>query len=718
MLFTHNNFKKKLRYRLIGLRGKLLLATLVLFILPVAGLSYLKELELFLKNNHSESVLVIAKTISSVFRDNSSLTALNRLTQSNQTAIYCHSLINEKTIDGFSNDWFELQNQQEYFYPELKNAVSSTKNLSLLCANDEQYYYFLLSVNKISTQKNITFGQVDFIKSKRNNSINFQYLDYGRKLQEYHFLLDTPGWVKGQLTSTLSRESKKQIQAQWQENKQGLTFEFKIPIARINHYMAFNLQQINDPNDEKTAKTPTLISTANHNGLLITDKQLNPIIQTDPLSMIKLEQLVPPNTRLWLLNKHQYISAQAGQAFPSKQIKQDEFSLLAMYRQLYLIIMNYPEQQSFYGSHQSQIHNNAIKLTLKGQSTAEWLDSPHNNKMVLSVTTPVYDNEKNIIGTLVLEQKNETLLALQDKAFERILFLSVILFFSVILTLLFLSTRLLKRIINLRDDTNLALSNDGVISNQLYRNDNDEIGDLARSFSTLLSRIDQNNQYLRSLASKLSHELRTPLTVIRSSLENMDTLDLSKDNLKYTLRANEGCTRMSNLLNRMSEASRLEQSINSIEKENIEIVSFLNNYIDSIRLANVPIDIQFETNISKLSLKISPELIAQLLDKLLSNAISFHKKKTPITLRAMIDKDAMVIEVHNYGELIDSNKLESIFSSLTSYRTKNTQNVHLGLGLYICSLISQFHNGEINAFNHNTSQSVSIFFKIPITSNE
>ena len=119
----HNNKIKKNQpknntpgFRLIGLRGKLLLVTLALFILPVAGLSYLKELELFLKNNHSESVIVIAKTIASVFRDNASLITLNQLTQSPHQAVYCHPLINNKMIDGFSDDWFALQNRQQHFF--------------------------------------------------------------------------------------------------------------------------------------------------------------------------------------------------------------------------------------------------------------------------------------------------------------------------------------------------------------------------------------------------------------------------------------------------------------------------------------------------------------------------------------------------------------------------------------------------------------------------
>ena len=50
---------------------------------------------------------------------------------------------------------------------------------------------------------------------------------------------------------------------------------------------------------------------------------------------------------------------------------------------------------------------------------------------------------------------------------------------------------------------------------------NDEIGQLSRSFHSLLGRLAQHQEYLKNLASKLSHELRTPIAVVQSSLDNM-----------------------------------------------------------------------------------------------------------------------------------------------------------------------------------------------------
>ena len=67
----------------------------------------------------------------------------------------------------------------------------------------------------------------------------------------------------------------------------------------------------------------------------------------------------------------------------------------------------------------------------------------------------------------------------------------------------------------------------------------DEIGDLSRSFSSVLQQLGNYNDYLQSLASKLSHELRTPLTIVQSSLENLEHESLPEEAGVYTARAKD-----------------------------------------------------------------------------------------------------------------------------------------------------------------------------------
>jgi len=495
--------KKQLPLRFIGLRGKLLLATALIIILPVAGLNYLKELEVFLKENHARSVTVLAHTIAAVFKDNASLISLNQRTQSPNQAIYCHNTLTAKVIDGYDDDWFSFNTQSAM---QLESS-SSNKAVSLLCANDDDYYYFLISVKAAIQPLENSFGTTQFIPRQEQDLIIFKALDYNHTIQTYQFQLLASGTVFGQLHNSDQSHKTQGLSGRWQANKEAYTVEFKIPLEAINHYMDFNVQT-NNILHENQPKPPLKATTASFL------HQLHPIILTDPLSSFHLKQIIPPSTQLWLLNKDHYISAQADNktsaSISTGLIDNNQpdkrFSIIALYRQWYLFIMSYPEQHSFYSQNQQIIDTPEVQATLQGKTSIQWLDNPYSNQMLLSVSVPVYNLDNKIIGSLVLEQSNKTLLALKDSTFEQIISLSLVIFVTIALSLFFFSRRLLKRIINLRDDTRQAPSKDGKIINQLYRKDNDEIGDLARSFSSLLSRIEENKQFQLSLPSNLPQE--------------------------------------------------------------------------------------------------------------------------------------------------------------------------------------------------------------------
>ena len=90
----------------------------------------------------------------------------------------------------------------------------------------------------------------------------------------------------------------------------------------------------------------------------------------------------------------------------------------------------------------------------------------------------------------------------------------------------------------------------------------DELGDVARSFSTLLARLNEYTGYLRTLAGKLAHEIRTPLTIVRSSLDNLETEGRCPPGARtYLERARQGSERLSAILIAMGAATRVEEAI-------------------------------------------------------------------------------------------------------------------------------------------------------------
>ena len=101
-------------------------------------------MEQFLKKNQVDSVTAIAEIIASTFNNDQAIKTINQLTQSPQQAIYSHQLKNTIVIDGYADDWSYLQDQKQNFYTR-KN--DNNHSFSVIAANDNRNYYFLVSVN-------------------------------------------------------------------------------------------------------------------------------------------------------------------------------------------------------------------------------------------------------------------------------------------------------------------------------------------------------------------------------------------------------------------------------------------------------------------------------------------------------------------------------------------------------------------------------------------
>jgi signal transduction histidine kinase len=226
----------------------------------------------------------------------------------------------------------------------------------------------------------------------------------------------------------------------------------------------------------------------------------------------------------------------------------------------------------------------------------------------------------------------------------------------------------------------------------------DEIGDLSRSFTTVLSRLARYNNYLEGMAGRLSHELRTPIAVVRSSLENLRASQSADESAKYLARAEEGLARLATILARMSEASRLEQGLASASHEVFDAVPVVQGCVEGYRLAYAPRAFELVVPASRAMVKGAPDLLAQMLDKLVENAVDFAAPQTPVRVILTSEADRVALRVENEGQPLPEALLGSSFDSMQSLRSAPSAGVpHLGLGLYIARLIAEFHGGTLRA---------------------
>src|SRR6267143_1498006 len=328
-----------------------------------------------------------------------------------------------------------------------------------------------------------------------------------------------------------------------------------------------------------------------------------------------------------------------------------------------------------------------------------FVDRP-GTRALLESSAPIYDRDHTeAIGKLEVTQTANRWIRLRDHALMRMLNFSLSTS-AVAVTLMFaFAAWLALRLSRLRQASESALTRSGLVTSFPDTDSRDELGDVARGFSTLLQRLNEYTSYLRTLAGKLAHEIRTPLTIVRSSLDNLESEQVPPSARVYLARARLGSERLHAILIAMGAATRVEEAIGSAERVSFDLVPVLQSAVAAYRGAFPERSFRTELPAEGVVIRGAPDLIVQMLDKLIDNAVDFSPAGALIIVRLRLDSQAPVIEVANPGPALPAHVQGRLFESLWQSRAGADSQPHFGLGLYIVRLIAEFHGGEASAAN-------------------
>ena len=341
-----------------------------------------------------------------------------------------------------------------------------------------------------------------------------------------------------------------------------------------------------------------------------------------------------------------------------------------------------------------------IGAALQGAASTRMRNTRDGRAVVVSAAHPIWVGDE-VHGAVVVEETANRIASLRSQALERLLVVTLVAFALVAAVMLWFATRISNRIRRLSDEAEAAIDARGRVTRLTTASEAaDEIGDLSRSFTTVLGRLARYNDYLEALAGRLSHELRTPVAVVRSSLENLHAARTPEETRTYVARAEEGLARLSTILSRMTEASRLEQSLSAAQRERFDAAAVVRGCVEGYRLAYAPGTIELAAPAERVPALGSADLLAQMLDKLVENAVDFAARGTPVRISLTLKDSQIVLRIENQGQSLPDSIRDSLFESMVSLRTGHSAGApHLGLGLYIARLIAEFHGGTLHAEN-------------------
>ncbi|MCH8497843.1 MAG: histidine kinase [Marinobacter sp.] len=315
--------------------------------------------------------------------------------------------------------------------------------------------------------------------------------------------------------------------------------------------------------------------------------------------------------------------------------------------------------------------------------------------------------------TLLLQQSLDDLLALSSNTLGRVIARSTLLIVGLLLVLLGYASWLSWRITRLQRAVSASVDPDGRILQPMATSGaGDELGQLSRHFGQLVARVEGYTHYLESFSRRLSHELKTPIAVVRSSLDNLSHEPDVAQQGQYLTRAQQAVDRLSQILQGMSEAARLEQSFDQVEAEPFDLAEMLTHAAGAYQSLCLDHRVKYDGPAQGCPIQGSPELLAQLLDKLVDNARDFCPPGGLIRLGLQRTPQGYCLSVFNEGPPLPAAMGQDLFEPFVSIRAEHKEG-HLGQGLQIVQLITRFHRGQVSARNLPEANEVVFEIQLP-----
>ena len=426
-------------------------------------------------------------------------------------------------------------------------------------------------------------------------------------------------------------------------------------------------------------------------------------------------------SQIWVIDRAQQVRARTGnlrphEADPLSELRPFERPLdwfeEALLSPLYRLILNQPREDFIDDA--PPAYGKEIETALSGVRATGTRQTPDARASVAFAVAPVWAGDK-VQGVVVTEQTTNSVLRQRNLAFERLLGLLLIVVVLGAVLLFVFASRLGKRIRALRDDARAAVDAEGRIVHPLASSATpDELGDLSREFAAVLRRLADYTHYRETLASRLSHELRTPIAMIRSSLDNLQLSANAAEARIYVERAHQGLSRLNFVFDAMAEATRLESAIANTPRERFDLLQVVAGCLEGYRTIYPSAPFLTSLPAERIAMPGSPDLIAQMLDKLVGNAVDFALTSTPIEVSLTQQGRSALLSVANKGPLLPAGMQTRLFDSMVSVRSSATGSPHLGLGLYIVRLIAEFHHGKARIDDRADGSGIIVTIELPI----
>ncbi|MBY6205832.1 ATP-binding protein [Halomonas denitrificans] len=682
------------------LRGQLLIAAALIALLPVSAFLFLGPIERLLRAGHEQAVAESAAAAVSMLRARDVLPAPPPEQRMDRPVLYRHAASGARMLDGYADDWSGPVQQvavieagtvharpaealEEGSGPVRVAALQNGSTLDLYLRVSDTTPAYAAADGRPGDTVTIRIGNA---------------LAPGRG-SRLRFAPAAPGPLV--LRDRLGRL----VRGHWQDRADGWSLELRLPVEPAWDAISFEVVD-----HDRTGRTRA-VHASGPMRLVGPDPRAS-----DALTALAMAPAWIVDSAGWVLARadSHALRARSGDASDSASGPAGTPEAPGV---LDFLMAGRMDAAPAWSADRARLAGPEVARAAAGEASAGWWRTGDERAIRLRYAVPLEDPSGSLV--LVLERDAGALLLLANRAVLSWFGASLVIFMAVALVLFAFVLVLSIRIRRLRNAAERAVERGGRVA-ELPRASAaaDELGDLSRSLRGLLARQREHQRYLQTLADKLAHELRTPVSMVQSSLENLHADDDRERSTEYLRRAGQGVARLRRIVRAMSQAGQLEDSLSGETLRPIDLAALVADYT-AARIDSRP-DRVWACRLPDAGAAWvlgSEELLGQLLDKIVDNAVEFSPAGGRIELALRRDGASWRLTVDNEGPRIDPARRAAMFDSMVSFRNGHGRGgpdakvagggtgrgrvrddpPHLGFGLYIARCIVEFHGGRIDA---------------------
>ena len=202
-----------------------------------------------------------------------------------------------------------------------------------------------------------------------------------------------------------------------------------------------------------------------------------------------------------------------------------------------------------------------------------------------------------------------------------------------------------------------------------------------------ISSLRKLEELRKQFVTDISHEIKTPISVIRANSETLSSTGAIKDPKlaeKFLNSILNNSERLSEMLDDLLELEKIEFGGLVLNRKKFNVSDQIDLILESQQALADENKIKITNHIDKnISLKVDKDSFTTIFSNLINNSIKYSRVQGKIDLKAIENKNALIISIADEGLGIEKQYLDKVFNRF--YRTPkaraNTKGTGLGLSL-------------------------------------